>query len=256
MTDLRELLHAAAPRPPEFNLGEITERSDPAPRTRLRPFVAGLGVVAVVVAVATVASNRNDGESGPAAQPPGAPLGIAHGERLASSQVDGVSWTVFRGQGGTQHVTDVCYRYETTPPVSPERAPDGTAVFPGFCAQPSVAATANTNDALLAKIVPLPNGATLVYGPVRGGIASLALTYSDGTTATYSVIKSSIALAVPSGKTLDKIAGTFNNVAVECTPMPPGGQSPRAADSRAPDGEYGCIAAPASFTTVPHTSGP
>ena len=256
MTDLRELLHAAAPRPPELNLGEIAARSDPAPRNRLRPFVAGLGVVAVVVAVATVASNRNDGESGPAAQPPGAPLGIAHGERLASGQVDGVSWTVFRGQGETQHVTDVCYRYQTSPPVSPARASDGTAIFPGFCAQPSVAAPADTNNALIAKIVPLANGATLVYGVVRGGAAALTLTYSDGTTATYDVTRSSIALAVPSGKTLDKITGTFNNAAVECMPMPPGGRTPRAAYSRAPDGEYGCSAPPAPITTVPDTSGP
>ena len=70
MSDLRELLHAAAPRPRELDLGAIAERSEGAGRRNgLRSFVAGLAVVAVIGAIAALALYRDDGKSAPAARP-------------------------------------------------------------------------------------------------------------------------------------------------------------------------------------------
>ncbi len=181
---------------------------------------------------------------------PSTALGINHEDTVASGESGGVSWTVFRGLGG-QHGKDMCYRYETTPPVPPARESDGLRIFPGFCAPLSVPAQQLPNNALLAKIVPLPSGGTLIYGLVRGNVAQLGLVYSDGTSGTNAVTDHSIALAVLAGKTLDKITGTFNRVAVECTPMVAGEAPP--ADGRAPDGEYGCSVAASDFP-VPDTS--
>ena len=135
--------------------------------------------------------------------------------RRSPDQSDGESWTVFRGRGG-RNGSDVCYRYVTTPTTPPERTADRLPIFPGFCARLGVLAKALANNAVLAKIVPLPSGGTLIYGLVRGNVAQLGLAYSDGTSETYAVADQSIVLAVRAGKTLDKITGTFNDVQVEC----------------------------------------
>lgn len=252
MSDLRELLHAAAPRPPELKIEQLVDRRGSRRAAGLRPFVVGLAVVAVAGVVAVVAVDRSDGPT-PAAEQPGALLGIAHESTLASGQSDGVSWTVFHGLGGL-HGQDMCYRYETTPPVSLGRTSRGLRMLPGFCAPLDLSAEMLASNALLANIVPLPSGGTLIFGLVRGNAARLGLVYSDGTSGTYPVTNHSIALAVPAGKTLDKITGTFNGMPIECTPMISGNAPP--AGSRRPDGEYGCSKPLAPFGPVPTTSSP
>ena len=254
MSDLRDLLHAAAPRPPELDLDQLVDGRGSRRFAGLRPFVIGLAVVVVAGVVAVVADNRSDGGRSPAAEQPAAPFGITHESTLASGQTDGVSWTVFRGRGGL-HGKDVCYRYETTPPVPPEHASDGLPIFPAvICAPLGVPANALANNAVLAKIVALPRGVTLIYGPVRGNVAQLGLVYSDGTSETYAVTDHSIALAVPAGKTLDKITGTSNAMPIECTPMISRNAPP--AGSRALVGEYGCSELRVQTDPVPTTGPP
>ena len=253
MSDLRDLLHAAAPRPPELNIGELVDGRGNRRAAGLRPFVIGLAVVAISGVVAVVAVNRSEGGSTPVAEQPAAPFGIAHEVTVATGQSDGESWTVFRGLGGRQG-SDLCYRYVTTPPVPPEHASDGLPIFPEFCGPRGVPANALANNALLAKIAPLPSGATLIYGLVRGNVAQLGLVYSDGTSETYAVSDHSIALVVPAGKTLDKITGTFNAMPIECTPMISGNAPP--AGSRALDGEYRCSELRVQTDPVPTTGPP
>ena len=253
MSDLRDLLHAAAPRPPELNIGQLVDGRGSRRAAGLRPFVIGLAVVAIAGVVAVVAVNRSEGGPSPTAEKPAAPFGIANESTLASGQTDGVSWTVLRGLGGL-HGKDMCYRYETTPPVPPEHAFNGLPILPGFCASLGVPTEALARNAVLAKIVPLPSGGTLIYGLVRGNVAQLGLVYSDGTSGTYAVTDHSIALAVAAGKTLDKITGTFNAMPIECTPMISGNAPP--AGSRALDGEYGCSELRVQTDPVPTTGPP
>ena len=61
MSDLRELLHAAAPPAPEFDVESLSAAGHLARRTRLRPFVIGIAVVILVVLVATAVVHAQAG---------------------------------------------------------------------------------------------------------------------------------------------------------------------------------------------------
>src|SRR4051812_8362662 len=62
MNDLRELLRAAAPEPPELNLDDLARRSHRPARSGARPFVIAL-VAVVIVALVSVAIVQTGGGS-------------------------------------------------------------------------------------------------------------------------------------------------------------------------------------------------
>jgi hypothetical protein len=63
LSDLRELLHAAAPPAPEFDVDLLSGAGRPARRPRVRAFVIGIGVVVLVVLAATAFVRAQAGPS-------------------------------------------------------------------------------------------------------------------------------------------------------------------------------------------------
>jgi hypothetical protein len=71
LSDLRELLHAAAPRAPEFDVDRLSGAHRRPRSGRVRPFVIGIAVV-ILIAVAGTAAVRAQGGSRPARRTPSA----------------------------------------------------------------------------------------------------------------------------------------------------------------------------------------
>jgi hypothetical protein len=155
------------------------------------------------------------------------PPSTAGGEdAVGSGTTDGVVWTVLRATA-PDPAGDVCMQVRTTPPLDPPPAP--------FCAPSFVPEEALATNAVVARIVTLPGGGSIVYGVVRGEDPELTLHDSDGGRTRYPVRNNAIAAAVPAGRSLTSITGVFRGVPVTCTPRPD-------APSTAPAGDLSCAA--------------